>query len=189
MDIGLHGNWPPSCAAGFTAGYGGTILDIGSWRTARTVPTGGREGQLARIFFVGMAQEGGTEVLTRLAARLDEEVAQGRRAALLVPDQSLALKLDTFLWTARESSFLVHELLGPETSPLTPVVLVTAEHSAVTADLLVNFLPTPPPVEQLSKALIVFEMVRQDSAEGLAAGRTRWDWYKNQGLAPQRLVL
>jgi DNA polymerase-3 subunit chi len=142
-----------------------------------------------QALFVGVSAANQQAVMKKLGQRLAALAAQGRRAVLFVRDEAQAVRLDEQLWTFDEESFLPHSILGPESSPLDPVIIVQGRFGRFEADLYVNLTPEPFPPELLENGaehVRLIEFIRQDDPEAKAAGKKKWDRYREAGLAVEK---
>ena len=133
---------------------------------------------MGKVVFVQAGSRESGAFGARLGALVRGLVESGRTVAVVAGTASMAGKLDALLWTFEEGSFLPHSVLGPDTSPLEPVVVVTTAGEVARAGAWVNFSDEPIPAALASGGndSIVYEMV--SGSAGMEGARRKWGIYK-----------
>jgi DNA polymerase-3 subunit chi len=117
------------------------------------------------------------EVAARLVAKA---WAQHGSVRVLTAGEALTAELDSRLWRLPPTGFLPHCRLASPLAAETPIVVDHALTHEGPAAVLINLHPAPPPFFSRFERLV--EIVGTD-AEGAAAGRERWRYYKERGYA------
>ncbi len=101
-------------------------------------------------------------------------------------DVAMAQALDALLWTFRQGSFVPHELLTPDSPPVAPVTIGSAEGDSQAAppdgDLLINLADDVPAF--FMRYARIAEII-DGSPAGREAGRARHRFYRDRGLDPE----
>ena len=115
----------------------------------------------------------------QVAARLCAKAyGRGMRARVLTADAAMTARLDHLLWTAPATGFLPHCRLASRLAEDTPVIIDEALEHTGPADLLINLnLEQPGFFRRFAR---LAEIVTADAAD-VAAGRLKWQYYKQQG--------
>lgn len=115
----------------------------------------------------------------QFAARLCLKLhAMGKWVRVLTEDAAMTARFDHLLWSVPAVGFVPHCRLSDRLAAETPVIVdETAEHNGI-ADVLVNLHSGQPPFFRRFERLA--EIVN-DEPGIIAAGRTRWQQYKQQG--------
>ena len=115
------------------------------------------------------------QVATRLCAKA---YGMGMRVRVLTGDAAMTARLDQLLWTLPAVGFIPHCRLASRVAEETPVIVdETLEHSGP-AELLINLHIEQPGFFRRFARLA--EIVSAEAAE-VAAGRLKWQYYKQQG--------
>lgn len=115
------------------------------------------------------------QVAARLCVKLH---GLGRRVRVLTLDSAMTARLDTMLWTTPSIGFVPHCRMANALAAETPIIVDDAtEHSGV-AEVLINLRSEQPPFFRRFERLA--EII-SDDPEVVAAGRTKWQMYKQQG--------
>jgi DNA polymerase-3 subunit chi len=136
---------------------------------------------MARVDFYILGQAD-AQARLRLACRLAEKAwLQSQRVLLLTSGSAEAQALDEMLWTFRDRSFVPHEIYSPDRGSRASVLI--SEHARVPgdADVLINLREEVP--ENFERFARVIEPVDADPARR-QAGRARFRFYRDRGLAP-----
>jgi len=115
------------------------------------------------------------QVASRLCVKL---LALGRKVRVLTLDRTMTSRLDTMLWTSPAIGFLPHCRLSDALAPETPIIVDDALEHSGDAEVLINLHVEQPPFFRRFERLA--EIVN-DEADIVAAGRTKWQTYKQQG--------
>jgi DNA polymerase-3 subunit chi len=115
----------------------------------------------------------------RVAARLCVKAyGMGMRVRVLTGDAATTARLDQLLWTSPAIGFIPHCRLGSRVVEETPVIVDEAMEHSGPAELLINLHAEQPGFFRRFARLA--EIVSADEAD-LAAGRAKWQYYKQQG--------
>jgi DNA polymerase-3 subunit chi len=115
------------------------------------------------------------QVAARLCFKLH---GLGKKVRVLTADAAMTGRLDTLLWTTPPIGFVPHCRLSDAAASETPIIVDDLlEHSGV-AEVLINLHVEQPPFFRRFERLA--EIVSDDS-DVVAAGRIRWQTYKQQG--------
>ena len=115
----------------------------------------------------------------QVAARLCAKAyGMGVRTRVLTTDAAMSARLDQLLWTAPATGFLPHCRLSNKLAVATPVVIDEALEHSGPAELLINLNAEQPGFFRRFSRLA--EIVTTD-ADDVAAGRRKWQYYKQQG--------
>ena len=107
---------------------------------------------------------------------------RGMRVLVATEGPAMTEAVDRQLWTQAATGFLPHVPAGHRLASVTPVVL---DHELVEIDrdeLLINLRTDPPEVFSRFQRLV--EIVSTD-AERVAAGRSRYRFYRDRGYEMQ----
>lgn len=117
------------------------------------------------------------QALIKACQLIETAYGNGQTVYIHVPSQEEAARLDTFLWTFRDDSFIPHQLHDKtDTNP--PPVQIGHTDSPPIADILINLSKDAPTTYQKFPHLI--EIVFSDpSVQQLA--RDRYRQYREQG--------
>lgn len=115
----------------------------------------------------------------QVAARLCiKAYGMGMRVRVLTADAATTARLDQLLWTSPPIGFLPHCRLASPLAGETPVIVdETLDHSGP-AELLINLHAEQPGF--FRRFARMAEIVSADAADA-AAGRLKWQYYKQQG--------
>lgn len=115
----------------------------------------------------------------QVAARLCAKAyGKGMRVRVLTASATMTGRLDQLLWTSPPIGFLPHCRLASRLAGETPVIIdETLDHSGP-AELLINLHPEQPGFFRRFARLA--EVVTAEDAD-IAAGRIKWQYYKQQG--------
>jgi len=97
---------------------------------------------------------------------------------VLTSDAAMTAQVDQLLWTVPAIGFIPHCRLGSRLAAETPVIVDEATEHAGPAELLINLLGEHPGFFRRFARLA--EIVTADAAD-VAAGRLKWQYYKQQG--------
>lgn len=128
------------------------------------------------------------DALFRVASRLlAKAYAGGLRSWVLCADEHAASKLDTYLWTYQDDSFLPHSIAGDSPKGLNPPIQISSNSMPApdqSFNLLLNLREdTPEHKQQFERVL---DVVAYDAKE---AGRARYRTYRAQGVALHKHTL
>ncbi len=114
-----------------------------------------------------------------VAARLvHKALAQHGSVRVLTADDRLTATLDLMLWQTPATGFVPHCRLASPLAGQTPVLVDHVLEHQGPAAVLINLHASPPPFFSRFERLV--EIVGDDD-EGVAAGRSRWRFYKERG--------
>ena len=102
----------------------------------------------------------------------------GMRVRVLTSDAATTARLDQLLWTAPPIGFIPHCRLASRVAEETPVIVDEAPEHSGPAELLINLHAEQPGFFRRFARLA--EIVSADAAD-VAAGRVKWQYYKQQG--------
>lgn len=105
-------------------------------------------------------------------------VQRGLRVVVYAPDEALAQRYDSLLWTAQPTSFVPHVKAGSPLADRSPVVMVKDLAEVDCNDVLINLDGELPP--SFARFSTLVEIVSGDEAEK-AQARRRWQFYKERG--------
>lgn len=120
------------------------------------------------------------EALFRVASRLlEKSYAQNLRAWVLCADEHAANRLDTYLWTYKDTSFLPHSIAGEAPEGLNPPIQISANKMPTDHhfNLLFNLRENTP--ENCETFERVLDLVAHDAKD---VGRARYRAYREQGF-------
>jgi len=143
---------------------------------------------MARARFASIDTKDQTEFLRRIAPLIRDAATAGQRVAVFVSSRSWASRLDSFLWSFDQASFIPHSILGDSTSPLDQVIIVPADRTVI-ANTYINLTQNPVPLDsipQSSQDVEIIEFVRPSNPESVAAARRKWDEYRACGVDTKR---
>ena len=129
------------------------------------------------LWFYHLERSSLDQVLPEL---LDRTLKRGWRAVVRSPNEGELRRLDDWLWTCKDESFLAHGLASEPMPERQPILLTTAEDNPNGAHAL--FLISDASLAGLSgyeRGLYLFDGA--DEAQ-LGAARARWREAKAQGL-------
>ena len=113
------------------------------------------------------------------AARLCSKAhGMGKRVRILTTDAAMTMRLDQLLWTLSATGFVPHCRLSSPLAEQTPVLIDEALEHSGPAEVLINLRAEQPAFFRRFERLA--EIVSADE-ENAAAGRTKWQYYKQQG--------
>jgi DNA polymerase-3 subunit chi len=141
---------------------------------ARIDSPAGVESSLTEIDFYTHADDR-LQVAARLCMKL---YGLGKQVRVLTVDPAMTARLDQMLWMTPATGFLPHCRLSDRLAPDTPVIVDHADEHQGVADVLINLQPVAPPFFRRFERLA--EIVDEDP-DTVAAGRTKWQAYKQQG--------
>ena len=114
-----------------------------------------------------------------VAARLvHKALAQHGSVRVLTAADRLTATLDLMLWQTPATGFVPHCRLASPLAGQTPVLVDHVLEHQGPAAVLINLHASPPPFFSRFERLV--EIVGDDD-EGVAAGRSRWRFYKERG--------
>ncbi len=115
------------------------------------------------------------EVAARLCAKAH---GMGKRVRVLTVDAAMTARLDQLLWTMSATGFIPHCRMSSPLAAETPVLIDdTPEHSGP-AEVLVNLQSQQPNFFRRFDRMAEIVSLAEDD---VAAGRTKWQYYKQQG--------
>lgn len=115
------------------------------------------------------------QVAARLCVKLH---SLGRQIRVLTVDRPMTTRLDTLLWTTPAIGFVPHCRMSDAVAAETPIIVDDALEHVGVAEVLINLQSEQPPFFRRFERLA--EIV-SDEPEVVAAGRTKWQMYKQQG--------
>ncbi len=130
------------------------------------------------LWFYHLERSSIDQVLPEL---LERALKRGWRAVVRSPDEGALRRLDEFLWTYRDDSFLAHGLASDDMAERQPILLTSADDRPNAAHAV--FLLDDASLAGLSdyeRGLYLFDGM--DEAQ-LGAARTRWREAKAGGVA------
>jgi DNA polymerase-3 subunit chi len=115
------------------------------------------------------------QVAARLCIKLH---GMGKQVRVLTADAAMTARLDQLLWVTPAIGFIPHCRLGDKLAAETPIIVDdTADHDGP-ADVLINLHIEQPAFFRRFERLA--EIVSEEP-DIVAAGRTKWQAYKQQG--------
>ena len=108
-------------------------------------------------------------------------VRQGHRVLVHAPDEAVAQRFDSMLWTAQPLSFVPHVAADSPLAARTPVVIASRLDNPPHTDVLVNLSDDPVP-EAFTRFEMLVEIVSTQDSDRQQA-RQRWQAFKEQGHA------
>jgi DNA polymerase III subunit chi len=115
----------------------------------------------------------------QFAARLCHKLfAMGKKVRVLTGDPAMTARLDTLLWTTPAVGFVPHCRLSDRIAAETPVIIDDSPEHSGPADVLINLQAEQPAFFRRFERLA--EIV-SDEPDEVTAGRTKWQYYKQQG--------
>ncbi len=139
------------------------------------------DGTETKVSLVNVPASGRSTLLAHLMKRTSQWACQGRNVAWLLKDGETARRMDERLWTFDDTGFLPHSILGPDSSPLDPVLLVVGARPPTSAHVVLNFCPDPVDRSYFSgtgASREVLDFVDTATPEGEQSGRVKWAYYK-----------
>jgi DNA polymerase-3 subunit chi len=139
------------------------------------------DGTETKVSLVNVPASGRATLLAHLMKRTSQWVSQGRKVAWLLKDEETAKRMDERLWTFDDTGFLPHSILGADSSPLDPVLLVVGTRPPTSAQVVLNFCPDPVDRSYFSGTGTdreVLDFVDTATPEGDQSGRAKWAYYK-----------
>jgi len=115
------------------------------------------------------------QVAARLCVKL---YGLGKQVRVLTADAAMTARLDHMLWTTPATGFVPHCRLSDRLAADTPIVVDEANEHQGVAEVLINLQLVPPPFFRRFERLA--EIVDEEP-DTVAAGRTKWQAYKQQG--------
>lgn len=125
---------------------------------------------------------GAADKLAAACHLLQEFHQDGRRVVVYAPDQALAARLDTLLWSQPATGFLPHCRLDSPLVTETPIVIGAELEQTPHHDVLINLDGELPPSFSRFEQLV--EIVGNDDADRTPA-RSRFKFYRDRGYALQ----
>ena len=122
-----------------------------------------------------------TKVADRLevAARLCIKAhGLGKRVRVLTADAAMTARLDQLLWTVSATGFVPHCRLSSPLAEHTPVLIDEAQQHAGPAEVLVNLHAQQPAFFRRFDRMMEIVSTAEDD---VSAGRSKWQYYKQQG--------
>jgi DNA polymerase-3 subunit chi len=102
----------------------------------------------------------------------------GKRIRVLTEDSAMSARLDHMLWSIPATGFVPHCRLSDRLASETPVLIDAAADHDGPAEVLINLQSAHAPVFRRFERLA--EIVSEEP-DVVAAGRTKWQYYKQQG--------
>ena len=130
----------------------------------------------AEIWFYHLERTGLEQVLPEL---LEKTLARGWRALVRSVDADRLARLDAWLWTYREDSFLPHGLAGETAPERQPILLTGGQDNTNGAQALFVLDEAPADISSYARCMVVFD--GHDEA-ALARARSYWKTCKTAGL-------
>lgn len=110
---------------------------------------------------------------------LEKTLARGWRALVCCADPAQRAKLDAWLWTFSDESFLPHGVAGEAAAERQPILLTGGEDNLNAAQVLFVLDEAPADMTGYARCILIFDG-RDDAA--LARARGYWKTYKAEGL-------
>jgi len=139
--------------------------------------------EATRIDFY-VLDDASSEARLRFACRLAEKAVKLNNCVFaLAADEAAAQHLDELLWTFRAESFVPHGIASDTSAEALPVMIAFgADAPQAKGDLLINLTPAVPACyESFTRVAEIID----SSDECRQLGRTRFSFYRNNGLEPQ----
>ncbi len=134
------------------------------------------DGRMPEVDFY-IVHEAAETATMRVACRIAEKAwSQGHRVHVLTRDEDEAARIDEFLWTFRQDSFVPHERWDGRGEVMAPVTVGSSADLERTPDVLVNLGDVVPP--WFGECTRVAEIVAADP-ERRSAGRRRYREYRD----------
>jgi len=139
--------------------------------------------EATRIDFY-VLEDASDEARLHFACRLAEKAVRlNNRVIALAADEATARQLDELLWTFRAESFIPHGIGSDDKADALPVMIAFgADAPQAVGDLLINLTPAVPACYE-SFARVAEIIDSRDECR--QQGRTRFSFYRNNGLEPQ----
>lgn len=120
------------------------------------------------------------------ACRLAHKAYSAKNRIVIVASDPDLAALDRMLWTFSELDFLPHVAATDPLAVQTPIVLAKSDHAALPHhQVLINLSPDTP--AQFASFERVIEIISTVDTE-IAAGRTRYSFYKERGYPLNHFV-
>ncbi|MCK6418299.1 MAG: DNA polymerase III subunit chi [Alphaproteobacteria bacterium] len=120
-----------------------------------------------------------SELLQCLPSLLTKALASGRKILIKAPAAALKT-IDDSLWVYQADAFLPHGLAESAYAAQQPVCLTEKEENINGADMLV--LTHGQEHNKINEFTLCCDMIDGRDAQAIAAARTRWKSYKDQGF-------
>ena len=115
----------------------------------------------------------------QFAARLCHKLhGMGKKVRVLTENAAMTARFDHLLWSMPAVGFVPHCRLADRLAPETPVIIDDSSEHNGPADVLINLHLDQPAFFRRFERLA--EIVT-DEPEVITAGRTKWQYYKQQG--------
>ena len=124
------------------------------------------------VWFYHLERASLEQVLPEL---LEKTLARGWRALVRTGDAEQRARLDAWLWTFRDESFLPHGMAGEATADRQPILLTGGEENVNGAQALFVLDEAPADISGFARTILVFD--GHDEA-ALARARGYWKTYK-----------
>jgi len=128
------------------------------------------------VWFYHLERASLEQVLPEL---LEKTLARGWRALVRSTDAERLSRLDAWLWSYRDESFLPHGVAGEASAERQPVLLTTGQENLNAAQALFVLDEAPEPLGDYARCILIFDG-RDDAALGRARGY--WKAWKGAGL-------
>jgi DNA polymerase-3 subunit chi len=142
---------------------------------------------MAQIHFYTLADAGGPARLKHVCALTEQAFKNGERVLVWLDDAAALTQFDNLLWTFGDRSFVPHEALAADPAACeAPVQLYAGDELPAAATG--HFTTLVMLRQHASKAALDFDTVIDvvDAEPGCrAAGRTRFRFYRDNGVTPQ----
>ena len=110
---------------------------------------------------------------------LEKTLARGWRALVRTGDAEQRARLDTWLWTFSDESFLPHGVAGEATASRQPILLTDGDENANAAQALFVLDEAPADISTYARTILIFDG-HDDAA--LMRARGYWKTYKAANL-------
>jgi DNA polymerase III subunit chi len=130
------------------------------------------------VRFYHLERQGVEQVLPGLIAKALEN---GHRILVKTANDNEMKHLDEHLWTYNPNSFIPHGTKKDAHADKQPVLLTTGDDNTNNADVLI--LTSGVESAQQAGFKLCCEMLDGRDAEAVAAARTRWKKYKDEGFS------
>ncbi len=109
---------------------------------------------------------------------LEKTLARGWRAIVRSTDPAVLARLDAWLWTCRDESFLAHCRSGEPNASRQPILLTEGEEPENAAQALFVLDEPPGGLDRYERCIVLFQ---GDDEVALARSRRLWSRYKAAG--------
>ncbi len=128
------------------------------------------------VWFYHLERASLEEVLPEL---LEKTLARGWRALVRTANADQSARLDAWLWTFSDESFLPHGLVGEAAAGRQPILITDGEDNVNAAQALFVLDQAPADISPYERTILVFD--GHDEA-ALTRARGYWQDYKAAGL-------